>query len=221
MKQFVRCRLILPLLASAAVILAGVGQAHAEILLTLAGGAPTSNNNGTFTYSYNVFLTGGSELDKKGASDTAGSMFTLYDLTGYVAGSAKSNATGFGQSGVTEQFLGTTPSKVALADSPNLKNVTFNYTSAAATNDGSGSPNMFLGTVSFVSTDGKVGSSNITYASGVHGQGPNSPSVDVRQVAGPLAMHMPAPPTLVMLGSGLPLLGVAFLRRRKLFLTIA
>lgn len=211
MRHLRRPCLLALLLAGAVVLWADTGQARAEILLTLAGGAPTHNSNGTYTYTYNVSLTGGSALEKNG-DDNGANLFTLFDLPGYVPGTATSNATGFAQSGVSAQLLGVT--------APSLANVTFRYTSPTETKDAVGSPNLSLGSVSIGSTDGVVGHANIVYASA----GKNAPAVtasakEVRFVDGPLAM--PGPPAFVMFSSGLALLGAAFMRRRKALLTLA
>lgn len=215
MRQLRRPSLLPLFLAGAVVLWADTGQARAEILLTLAGGAPTHNRNGTYTYTYNAFLTGGSALDKSGLENAANS-FTLFDLTGYVPGSALSNAMGFAQSGVSEQLPGVTG-----PHTPSLADVTFRYTLPTGTKDPAGSSNLSLGTVSIVSTDGVVGHSNIVYSTA---GAKNTPAVaasakEVRLVDGPLAM--PGPPAIVMFGSGLTLLGAAFMRRRKALLTLA
>jgi hypothetical protein len=218
---------MVPLLVAGAVLWADAGRARAEILLTLTNGSPTNNGNGTFTYSYNVFLTGGYELDTNGGGLNTMNGFTLYDLAGYVPGSATSNASGFGQSGVSEQLVGITPPATAPVDSPSVVNATFRYTSSTETNNDIGSPDLFLGTVSFLSTDGTVGDSNIMYAAAAQKNTPGSPSDesfanDVSLVSGPvLVMPIPAPPAVVLFGSGLPFLGAAFLRWRKRLLNLA
>jgi len=206
------------------VLWADTGQARSEILLTLAGGAPTNNGNGTFTYTYNAFLTGGFELDMNGGGGNTANLFTLYDIAGYVPGSATSSATGFSQAGVSEQLLGVTPPATAPPDSATVANVTFRYTSPTETDNAIGSPDLLLGTVSIVSTVGNVGGANLFYAAAAQKNTPGSPADeslanDVSLVAGPVAI--PGPPAFVMFSSGLSLLGAAFMRRRKALLTLA
>jgi hypothetical protein len=224
MRLFVKSRLVPLLLAAAVVLWADTGQARSEILLTLAGGSPTNNGNGTYTYNYDVYLTGGYQLNSAGGGGNTANLFTFYDIAGYVPSSAVSNATGFAQSGVSEQLVGVTPANTAPADSATVENVTFRYTSPTVMSNAIGSPDELLGTVSFLSTDGIVGTSNVMYAAAAQKFTPGSPANgeeanDVSFVAGPTVI--PAPPTLFMVGSALPLLGAAFFRRLRRLLILA
>ncbi len=224
MQRLGRTRLLPLLLAGAAVLWADTGQARAEILLTLAG-PPTSNGTGGFTFTYDVRLSGGFELDTAGGGINSANFFTLYDIPGYIPGSAKSNIASFAQSGVSEQFVGVTPALQSPPDSPTVTNVTFRYTLGTETNNPVGSPEMLLGTVSIDSTTGAVGAP-ILYSAAAQKNTPGLPedeegANDTSFVAGPTAI--PAPASLLILGSGLPLLGAAaaFRRRRKQLLSLA
>jgi len=223
MKHFARSGLM-PLLLASAVFWADTGQARAEILLTLAGGSPTNNLNGTYTYTYDVYLTGGYQLNMTGGGGNTANLFTLYDLQGYVPGSATSAAAGFAQAGVSEQLVGVTPPATAPVDDPTILNATFRYTSPTVTSNATTNPDLLLGTVSFESTDGIVGDSNVMYAAAAQKYTPGSPANgqlanDVSLVAGPSVI--PAPPAIVLFSSGLPLLGAAFLRWRRRLLNLA
>jgi hypothetical protein len=218
---------LVPLLLASAVFWADTGQARAEILLTLSGGAPTNNLNGTFTYTYDVYLTGGYQLNQAGGGGNTANLFTMYDIQGYVPGSATSSAAGFSQSGVSEQLVGLTPITQAPVDDPNILNATFKYTSPTPTVNPIGNPDLLLGTVSFLSTDGVYANSAVMYSAAAQKYVPGSPANgdlanDTSLVIGPVAvMPIPGPPSIVMLGSGLPLLGAAFLRWRRRLLSLA
>jgi hypothetical protein len=112
-------------------------RAQADPVLALASGPTVNGSN--FTWTYNAYAS---------STVQTGDFFTIYDIPGYVSGSA-SAPSGFSS---LAQLVGVTPSSVSVPDSGSLPNVTYQYDGPTiAVAPGSV---VNLGTFSFVSTDG-------------------------------------------------------------------
>jgi hypothetical protein len=187
-------------------------QARADILLTLNG---TSTSNGQTTYTYNVFLQPQAALNATGATgnEMTGDLFTLYDIEGYVAGSATASAglmsNGFGSP--TVQGTGITPTTQTPPDNPAIPNITFKYTSSMPLSNPTDTA-VLLGTVSFKSTflPGTAASVMISAASQRADNGHIANNVG--SVIGPV---IPEPATVLLCLAGLPLLGGAYVWRQR------
>jgi hypothetical protein len=208
--------------ALASLCLLGPGVARADIILSLAGGAPTPTGS-NFTYTYNVALAGGTELDQAGGFANPGNFFTLFDIVGYVSGSATSAATGFPTGAITAQQIGITPPTQGPPDTI-VTNLTFHYKSPTEIEAPLGA-DLALGTVSFESTQ-PLGADLIFYSAATQKNTPGSPGDEslannTSLVAGPglgvTGSPVPAPASMALLGLSLPLLGGYAWARRKLF----
>jgi hypothetical protein len=205
------------------IFLAGVGllglatrHARADILVTLDL-TSVVNHGATTTYGYMAFLNPGFELDSAGFKSNGANFFTLYDIPGYVPGSATATMAGFGS--ITEQSLGFTPLTQSPPDSASMLNLTFHYTSGTEIEVPLGSPNFLLGTFTFDSTIPNASpTSNIFYSAATQKNLPGVPSDEdlannTSLVAGP--SPIPEPASLALVGIGIPLLGVFYLLRRR------
>jgi hypothetical protein len=65
--------------------LLGADSANAAIIPTLVAGSPQALSNGTFRYTYDVYLN-------PVATITPGDSFTIFDFAGYIANSSDSMA---------------------------------------------------------------------------------------------------------------------------------
>jgi hypothetical protein len=212
-----RFRKLMPALA----VLCGLGllggmapHAHAGVLVT-DDPVITDLGGGHSAFDYGVSLGGGSYLHN-------GDYFTMYDIGGMVAADTLASATPAGWS-ITIQDTGITPTGLAPTDLPGVahQNATFTYSGPDKTTPGSTA--VPLGTFRLVSTgnDTVVGIFNLTtqthYDTGkFKGQIENTISnFAVPVTTGePNPSDTPEPATLLMLGLGLPFVGVAALRRR-------
>jgi hypothetical protein len=195
------------------------GQARGDILITLAGTAPSGTNT---AYTYNVFLTPGFELDKAGVkgNTSTGDLFTVYDFVGLVGSPTISPALSTnGFSTFSIKNTGTTPVNTAPNDNSALANVTFKYTKSTETNNPAAGMNLLLGQFTLTSTFGPAGTANIQYATATQKNLPGSSEDEhlannVSEVVGPAAV--PEPPSLLLFGIALPLAGGFLLLRRRL-----
>jgi hypothetical protein len=197
-----------------------LGQARADLLITLSGTAASGTNT---VYTYNVFLPPGFELDKAGntGNTSTGNIFTLYDFQGLVGSptiSAALMASGFTTS--TIQNTGITPKHTSPTDDPTISNITFKYTKAGETNNPASGMNLFLGQFSVTSTFKPSSSANVLYAAATQKHLPGSLDNEqfannVSALVGPNAV--PEPSTLALCATAIPVgAGFFFLRRRRL-----
>lgn len=126
------------------------GTAKADILTSTAPPVVTANGNGTFTWTYEIFVTAAQEVRPTNS-------FTFYDFNGYVAGSARATDTRFvatealvSPAPVTTPFGSVTPNDSAL-----VPNITFTFTPPTANPETRIIGQQSLGTFSLVSTLGQ------------------------------------------------------------------
>jgi len=206
-------------LMSALAVLGGLGllgalapHAHASILVTVDP-VITDLGGGHSAFDYGASLGGASTLH-------SGDFFTMYDIGGLQAADTMAAALPAGWS-LSIQDQGITP----LGLSPNdindatHQNVTFTYSGPDKTTPGNTA--VSLGTFRLVSdgNDTHQGFLNLTaqthYDSGnFKGQFENSISNFAVPTSSGEPNDTPEPATLLMLGLGLPFVGVAALRRR-------
>jgi hypothetical protein len=140
------------LLVALSLVFAGTRQAQANSIVVSLSGAPTVSA-GIWTYTYDIALTTDSSIQSGtataagGRASTAdGDYFSLYDLPGYITGTASniSLVTAGGASWVeTDSLLGFQPDTGAtLVDDPTLMNVSFQY---VGTDGGNAGPQSLLG----------------------------------------------------------------------------
>ncbi len=176
----------------------------------------TITGAGPYLWSYNLQLSGDQNAVSGPAPSTNpvsnldltfGSLFTIYDFDGYVAGTCL-GATGWE---CTAQNVGFTPSDVGPVDNPGIVNLTWVYTSGPVL---SGIPNgLDLGTFSAQSIYDTI--TTVSYAGrGIKNVGSQAGSVgdNVGMTQGP-GSPIPEPGSLALAGLGL--LGLILVGRRK------
>jgi len=187
-------------IVAAAALFAG-GAVKAQLTPTFDVVTP---NGGNFTWSYDLDVAGAARLRPGG-----GTFFTLYDIAGYVAGSAFAPAADWS---ISEQATGMTPTGVSVPDG-GATNVTFTYIGAATT----GPSSMFDGPDAF----GFDSTSGASKPGGVFSyqnpkNNPSHPDDGLRQFgAGGVVLPSAVPETssLMLLVPGLVPFGI-MLRRR-------
>jgi len=163
--------------------------------------APVS---GVYTWNYSVSVASDETLTSSGAvthSNPPGTFFTIYDIGGYVTGSA-SAPTGWS---VSVQLLGMTPSGANVTDNASLENVTWTYTGSNVAG-----PTVISG-FSFKSTYGSIISGQFS------AQSMNNISGGVDDQEGPVNVPDPPAPEPASFGlMGGSLIGLGMISRRLL-----
>jgi hypothetical protein len=173
--------------------------AQASVIVSLGSVTPAA---GGFRFSYNVSFNGSAS----GISVESGDFFSIYDFAGFVPGSNLQPADWTFSSALT----GLTPAfTTTFQDDPAVPNLSWTYSGASRTTDGS------LGVFSAVSTLGGTKldffAAELTQTLGGSAF-PNSNTAPVG-VPGPAAAVVPEPGTLALLVGGV--LGAFGVRRRR------
>jgi hypothetical protein len=195
------------------------GATRADIILNLVSVTPMGND---FQYTYSASLTSGSQLHAAGGGANTGfsmanNFFTLYDISGLVAGSEVYAGALAANSMPVEQFLGSTPvtSNPVHPDSASLLNLTTYWTGPDVT--ASGTSSFELGTLTFLSHN-PLGPGFLSFTgAGQKLEDVNLLANNTGEVAGPgsAAAPVPEPRTLMLLAMGLPIVGGLYYRWRS------
>ena len=199
----------------AAALAVAAPSARAGMLAT-ASVDPFGSN---FQWTYHVGVQSGVHVQ-------AGDYFTIYDFQGALPGSDIAPA---GWSLTVANTTGILGSRTTPNDDPNLPNYTWTWNGSSDLASG------WTGDFSLVSQFQKSNNSDFSYVGVSHRNDDNRPYQDITSVAVPSPIGEPPPPpggggepppgsgppgapepaTLIMLGAGLPALGLLKLRRRK------
>ena len=178
------------------------GLALADITVSVA---PTVTPSGpVFTWSYDAFLNGlatatptipGASCNDSTASACNAPFFTIYDVSGYVSGSA-SAPSGWD---VSVQLVGLTPTGQTpdTGDSSSIPNITFFYTDAQITGP------QDLGIFSLQSTSGNFVTGSYTQQTNSNPPGTREHGGGFTQVPAAASVPVPEPSSLVLVGAAL------------------
>jgi len=195
------------------VLAAGLALAAPSAQAGMIASANVDPFGANFQWTYHVQVQSGVHIQ-------AGDYFTVYDFQGALAGSDTTPAGWTLAVANTTQLIG---SKTTPNDDPNLSNYTWTYTG------GTDLPSGYTGDFSLVSQYQQSTSSDFGFVGVSHRNDNGRPYQDITSVEVPVPIGNPPPPpgggnpppsapepaTLLMLGCGLPALGLMKLRRRK------
>lgn len=195
----------------AAVCVAGLGTSARAGIIPVSVSVLSEGNN--FRWTYSIVLPGSMKLQ-------TGDYFTIYDFAGYQAGSANVSATGPDASyaanwNFSSANTGPTPALLNPSDSAAIANLTWTYNGQTIDMPGQITLGNFAATSVF--GDSTTGSSYLTArnsrsSDGVVDANITETVVPTGTVTDPVGT--PEPATLALAGLGLPLIGIARLRRR-------
>ncbi|QEL17994.1 PEP-CTERM sorting domain-containing protein [Limnoglobus roseus] len=188
------------LFLAAAATLAANATATAGLLPVSVTVLPEADN---FRWTYAIVLPTDSKLQ-------SGNYFTIYDFQGYVPG-GESAPDGWTFSA---SKVGPTPNLLKPNDDPDLYNLTWKYTGDTIPSGQIGLGNFWaFSTIQDVASDSFTAQTNRTSDGLVDN---NITETDVPKGTAPVDPTLtPEPTTLVLAGLGLPLLGLARVRRKK------
>jgi hypothetical protein len=206
----------------AAALFGTSANARADIILSLLS---ETGSPGAVTFTYSVQLGTDSHLSPAPNANqidpvlnpTGADLFTFYDVPGLHLGSETSTL-GPLWDAATEQFVGLTPVTQNPPDMTTVENITFAFAGPTMIDNPIGAPPLTLGTVSFVSDFSSVSGSQLFYAvatqRSVTDPDPLGIANNTSQVRGP-SVGVPAPASLVLALTGLPVFSLLARRRRK------
>lgn len=191
---------------AAAMFLGAAQDAKAVYSPTLVN--VVDNGDGTYTWNYNVNW---STLTPATSELTTGDFFTLYDVNGYVAGSATTTG-GSDHAFLSAQNIGINAPAQAPPDNPNVVNLTFQYTGSGT----SEASKTFSG-ISFKSIVPGTVTQTLGWYSSQYLNLTTTPSSDIGE-SGRVNLPgvVPEPSSIALVGMGLAgLFGYGYRRRRQ------
>jgi len=185
--------------AVAVVGLAG-GTAQAGLLPSSVTVFPEAGN---FRWQYAIVLPTDMKLQ-------SGDYFTIYDFAGLVPGSV---VTPDGNWTAMVQNIGTVPALLKPNDDPNVPNLVFKYT-------GDTIPAGQIGLGNFMATSTFGERKEVSFTAETHRSSDGLKDSNITTTDAPMGQDGPPPPvpepaTLLLASLGLPLLGLAKLRKKK------
>jgi hypothetical protein len=188
------------MVAAVAITALAGGSAKAGLLPTSVTIFPESGN---FRWQYAIVLPTDMKLQ-------AGNYFTIYDFAGLVEGSV---VTPDGNWAAAVQTVGATPVLLNPNDDPSIPNLVFTY-------NGPTIPAGQLGLGNFMATSTFGQTKEVSFTAETHRTSDGLKDSNITTTDAPTGTDVPPPgvpepATLLLAGLGLPLLGLAKLRKKK------
>ncbi len=191
-----------------------VSSARADILPSFQTVTPSSLNPGDFTWVYTVTLTDDSRLD---TASSWQEFFTIFDFSGFVAGSQQSSNPDFTPSSA---LTGPNAFNTMAPDDPGIPNITWTWTPSVRPSTVTGP--LFLGVFSADSIFDQEtlaafsgqSTKNVPFPPGNKENGTELGNIGSTTVPMPTTSTIPEPSTMLLLAGGL--LGLALIGRQKI-----